>query len=104
MTRGSILILATVLLVGATWMVSGPVFSGEKMKDKAEMAATAKITIEQAAKAATEKVSGKVIKAELEKKHGKLVWEVMAVTTDGKVTDTHIDADSGSVIETKVKN
>ena len=51
-----------------------------------------------------EKVSGKVIEVELEKEHGTVIWEVKTVTPDGKVTATHIDADSGSVIETKVKN
>jgi uncharacterized membrane protein YkoI len=63
------------------------------------MAATAKVTIEQAVKTASEKVSGKVIEAELEKDHNKLVWEVEIVTADKKVMEVHIDADTGAVID-----
>lgn len=66
---------------------------------KAEMAATAKVTIEQAVKTASEKVSGKVIEAELEKDRNKLVWEVEIVTADKKVMEVHIDADTGAVID-----
>ena len=95
--------LAILVLTAGMLTATETAFGGSK-KDKAEMAAAAKVTIDQAAKAATEKTAGKVIEAELEKEHGKLVWEVKTVTPDGKVTETHIDADSGSVIETKVKD
>ena len=67
------------------------------------MADAAEVTIEQAAKSATEKTAGKVIEAELEKKHGKVIWEVKTVDADGKATEMHIDAESGAVIETKAK-
>ena len=53
---------------------------GEEVK----MAAEAKISIDQAIKAATEKVTGKVIKAYLEEEHDTIVWEVYIVTPDGK--------------------
>ena len=99
----SVLVLATLVLAAGALTVTGPAYGGMK-KEKAEMAEAAKVTIDQAAKAATEKVPGKVIEAELEKKHGKVIWEVKTVTPDGKVTETHIDAESGAVIETKVKN
>ncbi len=51
------------------------------------MAAKAKVTIDQAIKTASEKVAGKVVEAELEKKHDKLLWEVEVVTAENKVMD-----------------
>ncbi|MDH4153976.1 MAG: PepSY domain-containing protein [Nitrospira sp.] len=91
--------LATVLAVG-TLTVGGLAYGDEKEKNgKAEMAATAKVTIDQAVKTALDKVSGKVIEAELEKKHHKLIWEVEVVTAENKVMEVHIDADTGAVIE-----
>jgi len=81
-------------------VAAGAAYGDEKEKNgKAEMAATAKVTIEQAIKTASEKVSGKIIEAELELKHNKLVWEVEVVTADKKVMEIHIDADTGVVID-----
>ena len=62
------------------------------------MASTAKVTIDEAIKTASEKVQGKVVEAELEKRHDKLVWEVEVVTAENKVMEIHIDAESGAVI------
>ena len=76
---------------------------GEKHKSKVEMAETAKVTIDQAVKTASEKVPGKIIEAELEKKHDKTVWEVEIVTDDEIVKEVHIDADSGAVIDVEDK-
>ncbi len=91
--------LAMLLAVG-TLALGGTAYGGKNVKDgKAEMAAAAKVTIEQAVKTASEKVPGRVIEAELEKKHHKLVWEVEVVTAENKVMEVHIDADSGAVIE-----
>ena len=98
----TLLALSTVLLAAGTLTDAGSAYAGGK-KEKAEMAAAAKVTIDQAANAATEKTAGKVIEAELEKKHGKIIWEVKTVDAEGKVTETHIDADSGAVIESKSK-
>lgn len=88
------------LLVAGSLAVGGTVYADEKEKNgKAEMAAAAKVTIDQAVKTAAEKVSGTIIEAELEKKHHKLVWEVEVVTADKKVMEVHIDAESGAVID-----
>lgn len=94
------------VVVGAVLLLSGPVWSGEKGKgmkgdarETVEKAAAAKVTIDQAIKAASEKVSGKVVEAELEKKHDKLVWEVEVVTAENKVMEVHIDAETGAVID-----
>jgi uncharacterized membrane protein YkoI len=92
--------------IGAMLVLNGPAWSDQKGKGKkdeaketVEMAATAKVTIDQAIKTASEKVRGKVVEAELEKKHGTLVWEVEVVTTEDKVMEVHIDAESGTVID-----
>ena len=94
------------LALGVLLVLNGPAWSDQKGKGKkdesketVEMAAKAKVTIDQAIKTASEKVSGKVVEAELEKKHDKLVWEVEVVTAENKVMEVHIDAESGAVIE-----
>ena len=95
-----------VLALGAMLVLNGPAWSDQKGKGKkdesketVEMAAAAKVTIDQAIKTATEKIPGKVVEAELEKKHGMLVWEVEVVTAENKVMEVHIDAESGAVID-----
>jgi uncharacterized membrane protein YkoI len=95
-----------VLALGVMLVLNGPAWSDQKGKGKkdesketVEMAAAAKVTIDQAIKTASEKVPGKVVEAELEKKHGMLVWEVEVVTPENKVMEVHIDAESGAVID-----
>lgn len=95
------------VLAGSILALSGPAWSDKDKKDESkeavEMSKTAKVTVEQAIKTATEKVQGKVIEAELERKHDRAVWEVEIVGADDKVTEVHIDADSGAVIDTEEK-
>ena len=95
-----------VLALGAMLVLNGPAWSDQKGKGKkdesketVEMAAMAKVTIDQAIKTATDKIPRKVVEAELEKKHGMLVWEVEVVTAENKVMEVHIDAESGAVID-----
>ena len=90
------------LLASGSLTIADLASAGGK-KERAEMAATAEVTVDQAAKVATEKTGGKVIEAELEKKHGKIIWGVKTVDSDGKMMETHIDADSGMAIESKGK-
>jgi hypothetical protein len=92
--------------IGIVLVLNGPVWSDQKGKGKkdesketVEMASRAKVTIDQAIKTASEKVPGKLVEAELEKKHGTLVWEVEVVTAENKVVEVHIDAESGAVID-----
>ena len=94
------------LVIGVVLVLNGPAWSDQKGKGKkdesketVEMAAKAKVRIDQAIKTASEKVAGKVVEAELEKKHDTLVWEVEVVTAENKVMEVHIDADSGAVID-----
>jgi uncharacterized membrane protein YkoI len=101
-------IAVSVLMVGALCLLSTPAWSDKGHKGKeghvAELAKDAKVTIDQAIKTASEKVPGTVVEAELEKKHGKTVWEVEVLGADGKVTEVHIDAAGGEVIDTEAKH
>ena len=88
--------------------LAGPAWSDKKGKHEdegnvAEMAKEAKVTVDQAIKTATEKVQGTVVEAELEKKHDKTIWEVEIVGADGKVSEVHIDAATGAVIDVEDK-
>jgi len=94
------------LAVGVVLLLNDPAWSDQKGKGKkdesketVELAATAKVTIDQAIKTASEKVAGKVVEAELEMKHDKIIWEVKVVTAENKVMEIHIDAESGAVID-----
>jgi uncharacterized membrane protein YkoI len=101
--------IAAVTVIGSMLALSAPAWSDEKgKKDKeeakvSELVKDAKVTIDQAIKTASEKVQGTVVEAELEKKHGKTVWEVEIVAADNKVTEVHIDAATGDVIDTEEK-
>lgn len=81
----------------AVMTVADSALGGEH--NKIEMAATAKVTIDEAIKTASEKIAGKIIEAELERKHNRLVWEVEVLTAEGKVMEVHIDAETGAVID-----
>ena len=100
------IVFALALLVGAGILAfTGPASADEEEKNgKAEMAAAAKVTINQAIKTASDKVAGKVIEAELEKKHNKLVWEVEVITAENKTMEVHIDANTGAVITVEDRN
>ena len=104
--RRSALLMA---LIGSALVLSVPALSKEKGgKDEdesnvADLAKTGKVTIHDAIKTASDKMPGTVVEAELERKHGKTVWEVEIVGADGKVMEVHIDADSGAVIDVEDK-
>ena len=92
-------LLAISLIVGFSTVA----MSDDKEGKIADLVKDAKVTAEQAIKTAMEKVPGTVVEAELEKKHGKTVWEVEILGADGKVTEVHIDAAEGTVIDTEAK-
>jgi uncharacterized membrane protein YkoI len=100
MRQQSSTVLALAILLTAGTLAAGSAAASDKEKNgKAEMAAAAKVTIDQAVKTASEKVPGQIIEAELETKHNKLVWEVEVVTAEKKVMEVHIDAVTGAVID-----
>ncbi len=98
------------LIFGALCFTSAPAWSdkGHKGKDEeghvGELVKDAKVTIDQAIKTALDKVPGTAVEAELEKKHDKTVWEVEVLGADGKVTEVHIDAGTGAIIDTEAKH
>ena len=79
-------LLAIGLLVGSSTVA----WSDDKEGNIADLVKDAKVTAEEAIKTATEKVPGTVVEAELEKKHGKTVWEVEILGADGKVTEAEL--------------
>jgi len=102
--------IAVGIAVGATLVVGELVWSKERGQDKQEenrqvvaMAMVATVPIEQAIKTALENFPGKVIEAELEKKQDKTVWEVEILTAEQGLMVVHVDAASGSVINTEEK-
>lgn len=94
--------IMAVTAMGALLAFHAPAWSDDKGK-VSELVKDAKVTIDQAIKTASEKVQGTVVEAELERKHGKTVWEVEIVGADNKVTEVHIDAATGGVIDTEDK-
>jgi uncharacterized membrane protein YkoI len=96
-TSTGLLVLCLVLGTGTL------AWSDDKEGHVADLVKDAKVTADQAIKTAMDKVPGTVVEAELEKKHGKTVWEVEIFGADGKVTEVHIDAADGTVIDTEAK-
>jgi uncharacterized membrane protein YkoI len=95
--------VTSALAIGMVLALGNPVWSDDKDGKVADLVKDAKITIDQAIKTALEKVPGTAVEAELEKKHGKTVWEVEVVGADGAVTEVHIDAATGAIIDTEAK-
>ena len=90
-------------IIGLSIALGTTAWADDKEGKVADLAKEAKTTIDQAIKTASEKVPGTVVEAELEKKHGKTVWEVEVLGADGTVTEVHIDAATGAVIDTEAK-
>jgi uncharacterized membrane protein YkoI len=90
-------------VVGLLFVLGSGAWADDKEGKVTDLVKDAKVTIDQAIKTASEKVPGTVVEAELEKKHGKTVWEVEVLGADGNVTEVHIDAATGAVIDTEAK-
>ena len=95
--------IITAMVVGIVLALSTAVWADDKEGKVKDLVKEAKTTIDQAIKTASEKAPGTVVEAELEKKHGKTVWEVEVLGADGNVTEVHIDAATGAVIDTELK-
>ena len=95
--------IITAGIVGLLFTLGTTAWADDKEGKITDLAKDAKVTIDQAIKTASEKVPGTVVEAELEKKHGKTVWEVEVLGADGKVMEVHIDAATGAVIDTEAK-
>ena len=95
--------IVTAGVVGLVLALGSNAWADDKEGKITELVKDATVTIDQAIKTASEKVQGTVVEAELEKKHGKTVWEVEVLGADGNVTEVHIDAATGAVIDTEAK-
>jgi len=95
--------IITAGVVGLLFALGSSAWADDKEGKITDLVKDAKVTIDQAIKTASEKVPGTVVEAELEKKHGKTVWEVEVLGADGNVTEVHIDAATGAVIDTEAK-
>ena len=95
--------LAVCIAASMTLIAGGQAWAKSNTKEKLELSKDAKVTVEEALRTATDKVPGKVIEAELEKKHGKAVWEVEIVTADNRIMEVHLDSASGAVIDVHEK-
>jgi uncharacterized membrane protein YkoI len=103
MVIGAVVIGVMVIVGGMVWSAEKEKHKGEDAKQVVAMAMAAKITIDQAIKTALDNFPGKVIEAELEKKHDKTVWEVEILTAEQVIKVVLIDAESGSVVTTEEK-
>ena len=94
--------IITAGVVGLLFALGSPAWADKEDKIT-DLVKDAKVTIDQAIKTASENAPGTVVEAELEKKHGKTVWEVEVLGADGNVTEVHIDAATGAVIDKEAK-
>lgn len=60
------------------------------------------IMMEDAIRISREQVSGQVVKAELERKNGRFIYEVDIVSTQGPKYEVKVDATTGEVIEVEL--
>lgn len=95
--------IITASVVGLLFALGSGAWADDKEGKITDLVKDATVTIDQAIKTASEKVPGTVVEAELEKKHGKTVWEVEILGADGNVTEVHIDASTGTVVDTEMK-
>ena len=78
---------------------AGSIRPAHKVKD-ADLPALAKISFEDAMKAALAAVPGKIIKAELEVEDGSLMYSFEIVGADKSITEVAINAGNGKVLDT----
>ncbi len=70
-----------------------------KGNDEAGYAGMAKVSLNEAVKAALQSVPGKVLKVELEDEDGYLVYGVEIVKADRQIADVKIDAGNGKLLK-----
>ena len=95
--------IVTAGVAGLLLALGSSAWADDKEGKITDLVKEAKVTIDQAIKTASEAVPGTVVEAELEKKHGKTIWEVEVLGADEAVTEVHIDAATGAVIDTEAK-
>ena len=89
------------LFVGALIVTTGfslAVAEQSHEQVKVELSKKAQIKIEEGIQVASKEVPGTIIKAELEKEHGPLMWEFEIVTENGEIKEVHVDGESGKIL------
>jgi uncharacterized membrane protein YkoI len=77
---------------------------GLKHTARAELSKLAKLTLLEAIEVACRQSPGRPIGAELEEKHGRLIYKVKIVSDDKLIRKVKIDAISKEVIDLKTKS
>ena len=77
---------------------SAPKAASTKKNPPNKLAASAKISMEQARTTALKKAPGKIESEELEREHGKLVYSFDIRTSDGTITEVQVSAINGKVV------
>ena len=93
--KNSLIVGMTV--VGLTCWISPALALFEE--DKAELLKNTTITLVEAVEKASMNVKGKAVEAELEKEHGKTVYEVKIIDETGTTREIYVDAHSGNVVK-----
>lgn len=100
-------ILIVAMIIGLGGIIGEMVWSADKEKLKeievVAIAASAKITIEEAVEAALGSIAGQVIEAELEKRGEETVWNVQVLTDEEGIMAVYVDAVSGAVVMAEEK-
>ncbi|MEO8324904.1 MAG: PepSY domain-containing protein [Nitrospirota bacterium] len=85
------MVIAFTLAVNPSWALFE--------EDKAELLKETKITLVEAVEKALTNMKGKAVEAELEKEHGKTVYEVKIIDESGTTREIYVDAHSGNVVK-----
>jgi uncharacterized membrane protein YkoI len=100
-TRGMILLPASLVVFG----VAGSPVVADPLDDILFPAdANGVLPIERILHQARASIAGTILEIELEKEHGRLVYEVLVLTPDNKKVEIEYDARTGMELSRKVKN
>src|SRR5258708_28137840 len=97
MTKATLLGILLALLMLPAWA------GGQSKASQAALGKEAKITMEQAQKAAFAKEPGKIQEGELEREKGRLIYSFDIKMADG-IHEVNIDAMTGEVVEDTVES
>ena len=100
-TRGMILLAASLVVFG----VAGSPVAADPLDDILFPAdANGVLPIERILDQARASIAGTILEIELEKEHGRLVYEVLVLTPYNKKVEIEYDARTGMELSRKVKN
>jgi uncharacterized membrane protein YkoI len=89
-------ILALAIIIGLSFGNAWALFESDK-----KLSEKATITLADAVKTALTKVPGKAVEVNMGKDEGRVVYKVEIIETGGKTRHVYVDANNGSIVETK---